>query len=49
MPAPHETVAAISGAWLEVVTGAGRFVWFERPGSVRAGLQRLTGAAIPTR
>ena len=48
-PAPHGTVAAIPGAWLEVVADAGHFVWFERPGSVRAGLQRLTGAAIPTR
>jgi pimeloyl-ACP methyl ester carboxylesterase len=43
MPAPHGTVAAIPGAWLEVVEGAGHFVWFERPGSVRAGLRRLTG------
>jgi pimeloyl-ACP methyl ester carboxylesterase len=49
MPAPDGTVAAIPGAWLEVVSGAGHFVWFERPGSVRAGLQRLTGAAIPAR
>lgn len=43
MPAPEGTVAAIPGAWLDVVEGAGHFVWFERPGSVLAGLQRLTG------
>jgi pimeloyl-ACP methyl ester carboxylesterase len=43
MPAPEGTVAAIPGAWLDVVEGAGHFVWFERPGTVRAGLQRLAG------
>ena len=47
MPAPDGTVAAIPGAWLEVVDGAGHFVWFERPGSVRSRLQRLTGAPAP--
>ncbi len=36
------TARAIPGAWLEVVDGAGHFPWFERPGSVRAALDRLT-------
>jgi pimeloyl-ACP methyl ester carboxylesterase len=35
------TATAIPGAWLEVVPGAGHFPWFERPGSVRAALDRL--------
>jgi pimeloyl-ACP methyl ester carboxylesterase len=43
MPVAEGTVAAIPGAWLEVVEGAGHFPWYERPGSVRAGLERLTG------
>jgi pimeloyl-ACP methyl ester carboxylesterase len=37
------TARAIPGAWLEVVDGAGHFPWFERPGSVRAALERLVG------
>jgi pimeloyl-ACP methyl ester carboxylesterase len=40
------TVESIPGAWLEVVDEAGHFPWFERPGSVRAALERLT-AAVP--
>jgi pimeloyl-ACP methyl ester carboxylesterase len=36
------TARAIPGAWLEVVDGAGHFPWFERPGSIRAALDRLT-------
>ena len=32
----------IPGAWVEVVEGAGHFVWFEAPGAVRAALRRLT-------
>ena len=39
------TARAIPGAWLQVVGGAGHFPWFERPGCVRAALQRLTAAA----
>jgi pimeloyl-ACP methyl ester carboxylesterase len=35
------TAAAVPGAWLEVVDGAGHFPWFERPGCVRAALERL--------
>jgi pimeloyl-ACP methyl ester carboxylesterase len=34
----------IPGAWLEVVEGAGHFVWVEAPGAVRASLRRLTAA-----
>jgi pimeloyl-ACP methyl ester carboxylesterase len=44
-PLPNDAAAAtaraIPGAWLEVVEGAGHFPWFERPGSVRAALERL--------
>jgi pimeloyl-ACP methyl ester carboxylesterase len=45
MPLAASTDAAerIPGAWVEVVEGAGHFVWFEAPGAVRAALRRLTG------
>lgn len=47
-PMPIEAAAAtaraIPGAWLDVVEGAGHFPYYERPGCVRAGLDRLTGA-----
>jgi pimeloyl-ACP methyl ester carboxylesterase len=48
MPVAASTDAAerIPGAWVEVVEGAGHFVWVETPGAVRAALRRLTvGAA----
>jgi len=32
------TARAVPGAWLEVVSGAGHFPWFERPGCVRGAL-----------
>jgi pimeloyl-ACP methyl ester carboxylesterase len=32
----------IPGAWVDVVEGAGHFVWVEAPGAVRASLRRLT-------
>jgi pimeloyl-ACP methyl ester carboxylesterase len=35
------TARAIPGAWLDVVAGAGHFPYYERPGCVRAGLDRL--------
>jgi proline iminopeptidase len=46
-PMPVEAAAAatarpIPGAWLDVQEGAGHFPWFERPGCVRAALDRLT-------
>jgi pimeloyl-ACP methyl ester carboxylesterase len=45
MPLGASTDAAerIPGAWVEVVEGAGHFIWVEAPGAVRAALRRLTG------
>jgi pimeloyl-ACP methyl ester carboxylesterase len=44
MPVTASADAAdrIPGAWVESVDGAGHFVWFESPGSVRSALDRLT-------
>jgi pimeloyl-ACP methyl ester carboxylesterase len=44
MPLAASTDAAerTPGAWVEVVEGAGHFVWVEAPGAVRAALRRLT-------
>jgi pimeloyl-ACP methyl ester carboxylesterase len=44
MPLGASTDAAerIPGAWVEVVEGAGHFVWVEAPGAVGAALRRLT-------
>jgi pimeloyl-ACP methyl ester carboxylesterase len=44
MPVGSSTDAAdrIPGAWVDVVEGAGHFVWVEAPGAVRASLRRLT-------
>jgi pimeloyl-ACP methyl ester carboxylesterase len=44
MPVAASTDAAerIPGAWVEVVEGAGHFVWVEAPGAVRVALRRLT-------
>jgi pimeloyl-ACP methyl ester carboxylesterase len=44
MPLAASTDAAdrIPGAWVDVVEGAGHFVWVEAPGAVRASLRRLT-------
>jgi pimeloyl-ACP methyl ester carboxylesterase len=46
MPLAASTDAAerIPGAWVEVVQGAGHFVWVEAPGAVRASLRRLTAS-----
>jgi pimeloyl-ACP methyl ester carboxylesterase len=46
--AASATAAAIPGAWVDVIDGAGHFPWFECPGSVRAALQRLVGAQAPS-
>jgi pimeloyl-ACP methyl ester carboxylesterase len=44
MPLAASTDGAerIPGAWLEVIDGAGHFIWVEAPGAVRASLRRLT-------
>jgi len=44
MPVGASTDAAdrIPGAWVDVVDGAGHFVWVEAPGAVSAALRRLT-------
>jgi pimeloyl-ACP methyl ester carboxylesterase len=44
MPIAASRAAAerIPGAWVDVVDGAGHFVWVEAPGAVRASLRRLT-------
>ena len=44
MPVAASTDAAdlIPAAWVEVVEGAGHFVWVEAPGAVRVSLRRLT-------
>jgi pimeloyl-ACP methyl ester carboxylesterase len=44
MPLATSTDGAerIPGAWVEVVEGAGHFIWVEAPGAVRAALRRLT-------
>ena len=44
MPLAASTDAAdrIPGAWVDVVDGAGHFVWVESPGAVRTSLRRLT-------
>jgi pimeloyl-ACP methyl ester carboxylesterase len=47
MPVAASTDAAerIPGAWVDVVDGAGHFVWVEAPGAVRAALRRLVASA----
>lgn len=44
MPLAASTDAAdrIPGAWVDVVEGAGHFIWLEAPGAVLASLRRLT-------
>ena len=46
MPVDTSTDAAerIPGAWIDVVEGAGHFIWVEAPGAVRDSLRRLTAA-----
>jgi pimeloyl-ACP methyl ester carboxylesterase len=38
-----DTAERIPGSWVSTVEGAGHFPWVERPGSVRAALDRLAG------
>ena len=44
-PMPHaastDAMDLVPGSWVEVVAGAGHFVWYERPDSVATGLDRL--------
>jgi len=46
MPIAASTDAAerIPNAWVDVIDGAGHFVWVEAPGAVRAALRRLTAS-----
>jgi pimeloyl-ACP methyl ester carboxylesterase len=46
MPLATSTDAAerIPGAWVEVVEGAGHFIWVEAPGALRESLRRLTAS-----
>ena len=46
MPIEASTDAAerIPDAWVDVVEGAGHFIWVEAPGAVRDSLRRLTAA-----
>ena len=37
-----DTAELIPGAWVEVVDGAGHFIWVEAPGAVSKSLRRLT-------
>jgi pimeloyl-ACP methyl ester carboxylesterase len=39
--ASTDSAAAIPGAWVEVVEGAGHFPWYDVPGSVSRALERL--------
>jgi pimeloyl-ACP methyl ester carboxylesterase len=50
MPLAASTDGAerVPGAWLEVIEGAGHFIWVEAPGAVRAALRRLTSASRRT-
>jgi pimeloyl-ACP methyl ester carboxylesterase len=42
--ASRDAAERIPGAWVEVVAGAGHFVWVEAPGAVRTALRRLTAS-----
>jgi pimeloyl-ACP methyl ester carboxylesterase len=42
LAASSDAAERIPGAWVDVVDGAGHFVWVEAPGAVRAALRRLT-------
>ncbi len=41
LTASTDTAALIPGATVEIVPGAGHFVWYESPGAVRRSLERL--------
>jgi pimeloyl-ACP methyl ester carboxylesterase len=49
MPVTASTdTAAVLRAEVDVVPGAGHFTWFERPGCVRTGLERLLASRVST-
>lgn len=43
LSAATDTADRIPGAWVDVVPDAGHFPWHEKPGCIRAALQRLEG------
>jgi proline iminopeptidase len=45
LSASADTVELLAHAALEVVEGAGHFIWFECPGAIRAALERLAARA----
>ena len=45
--ASTDTIERLPNAELDLVDGAGHFVWFERPGVVRAALERLVSETQP--
>lgn len=47
--ASADAAARIPGAWVEIVDGAGHFIWVEAPGAVLASLRRLTAARSAAR
>lgn len=47
LSASADTIALLPNAELDIVDGAGHFVWFERPGSVRAAFDRLVSETQP--
>jgi pimeloyl-ACP methyl ester carboxylesterase len=44
--ASTDTAERIPRAWVDVVDGAGHFVWVEAPDAVRAALRRLTASSV---
>jgi pimeloyl-ACP methyl ester carboxylesterase len=48
LAASADTAERIPGAWVDVVEGAGHFIWVEAPGAVGRALRRLTTSALAT-
>ena len=46
--ASSDTAGRIPGAWVEVVEGAGHFIWYEAPGAVVRALRRLPASPVET-
>ncbi len=49
LAASADAAERIPNAWVEVVDGAGHFLWYEAPGAVRASLRRLTAVQSASR